>query len=285
MCCPNMDTKYYPLVRLSGTLGDHELGVQTVLSTLDTVTYSILPYGFGTAVGIRVGHHLGAGCSHGPRFTLSVALLAICKSDHIGIVNTRIFFFQAVCIGVIKGSGLQKYGAIINFTTLYILGAPSAVCFVYVMKMGLEGGWFSSELFKTVIFVSLSKSSLLFPSEQMIGLESNSNASQLTPNKCHTLNQERLSSFGPLRGSSSPPAMASALHKKKPEPCRRPTADVVRNRIILIVFMLLLLAVSLACRLCIDWSALLGSYCVYPNGTYVRSMNLSQTDNCVLVVP
>lgn len=47
--------------------------------------FAKLPYGFGTAVGIRVGHHLGAGCSHGPRFTLSVALLAICKSDHIGI--------------------------------------------------------------------------------------------------------------------------------------------------------------------------------------------------------
>lgn len=44
MCCPNMDTKYYPLVRLSGTLGDHELGVQTVLSTLDTVTYSIVSF-------------------------------------------------------------------------------------------------------------------------------------------------------------------------------------------------------------------------------------------------
>ncbi|TPP60815.1 Multidrug and toxin extrusion protein [Fasciola gigantica] len=159
---------------IAGSLGSHELGVQTVLNTLDTVTYSILPHGFGTAASICVGHYLGAGCAHGPRSTLSVALLVmwsstpvcfiivLCLREYIPslfskdkaviedaariIPITLLFQFldgtNAVSIGVIKGSGLQKYGAITNFFTLYILGAPMTIWFVYNMNMGLKGIWF-----------------------------------------------------------------------------------------------------------------------------------------------
>ncbi|VDP68845.1 unnamed protein product [Echinostoma caproni] len=64
---------------VAGSLGAHELSVQTVLTMIDAVSYSLLPYGIGSATGIRVGQYLGAGDAAGPRTAFSVALLVMCE--------------------------------------------------------------------------------------------------------------------------------------------------------------------------------------------------------------
>ncbi|GAA55372.1 multidrug and toxin extrusion protein 2 [Clonorchis sinensis] len=159
---------------VAGTLGERELAVQTVLISLDSISYSLLPYGFGTATGIRVGQYLGGQEPRGPRSCLSVALLvlwvispfyygiSIALRWYIPLIFSRnpdviamvaellpvAAIFQildaanGVCGGVLRGAGLQHIGALINFFSLYLIGGPLGMCLVYLAKYNIEGIWF-----------------------------------------------------------------------------------------------------------------------------------------------
>ncbi|KER32872.1 hypothetical protein T265_01158 [Opisthorchis viverrini] len=155
---------------VAGTLGERELAVQTVLISLDSISYSLLPYGFGTATGIRVGQYLGGQEPRGPRSCLSVALLVLWvispfyygisvalrwyiplifsrNPDVIAMVAELLpvaAIFQildaanGVCGGVLRGAGLQHIGALINFFSLYLIGGPLGMCLVYLAKYNIE---------------------------------------------------------------------------------------------------------------------------------------------------
>ncbi|KAF7231958.1 hypothetical protein EG68_04342 [Paragonimus skrjabini miyazakii] len=158
---------------LAGSIGERELAVQTVLITLDTVSYTLFPHGFGTATGIRVGQYLGGQVPLGPRSTLSVALLLIWILEpfyfmitvllrwHIPLIFSRdsdviemaanliplTAIFQildgahGICTGVLRGAGLQHVGCAVNFLSLYFVGVPVILCLVFLAKMSIQGIW------------------------------------------------------------------------------------------------------------------------------------------------
>ncbi|VDO56248.1 unnamed protein product [Schistosoma margrebowiei] len=44
---------------------------------------------------------------------------------------------NGICSGVLKGSGLQTVGAIVNIFCLYMLAVPLGICLVYVVNLRL----------------------------------------------------------------------------------------------------------------------------------------------------
>ncbi|CAH8548356.1 unnamed protein product [Heterobilharzia americana] len=158
---------------VAGTLGARELAAQTIVITIGSVCYTLIPHGVGSATGIRVGQYLGSGSAKGPHsvFSVAITLVGAWALPYLGILIAlrwhlpKIFTFDngvielvaelmpiisvfqivdganGVCSGVLKGSGLQNVGAVVNIVCLYILAAPLGICLVYLAKLRLRGIW------------------------------------------------------------------------------------------------------------------------------------------------
>ena len=46
---------------------------------------------------------------------------------------------QGVCSGVLRGSGKQSIGAVLNLTAFYVIGLPMAYLFTFTLGMGVNG--------------------------------------------------------------------------------------------------------------------------------------------------
>ncbi|KER26438.1 hypothetical protein T265_06295 [Opisthorchis viverrini] len=158
---------------VAGTIGEKELATQAILFNVESMCFTLLPFGFGVAVSIRLGHFLGAGSSVGPRSVLSVALVTVwlismlfvltivllrwhipkiftTDSDVIQLAASLLPLVAAfqifdgsvgVCSGAIRGAGLQFIGAAVCFVTLYVIGGPIGLCLVFLAGMKLNGLW------------------------------------------------------------------------------------------------------------------------------------------------
>ncbi|KAI5269597.1 multidrug and toxin extrusion protein 1 [Manis pentadactyla] len=157
---------------LSGTLGTVELGAQSIVYELATIVYMI-PTGFSVAASVRVGNALGAGNIEQARKSSAVALLITeffavtfyvlllsCK-DLVGYIFTAdreiiALVAQVVPIsavshlfdglactsgGILRGSGNQKVGAIINAIGYYVLGLPIGISLMFAANLGVIGLW------------------------------------------------------------------------------------------------------------------------------------------------
>ncbi|XP_062966974.1 multidrug and toxin extrusion protein 1 isoform X2 [Cynocephalus volans] len=157
---------------LSGTLGMVELGAQSVLYELALIAYMV-PTGFSVAAGVRVGNALGAGNIEQARKSSVVALLvtelfavAICvlllsckdfvayifttDRDIITLVAQVIpiyavshLFESLACTssGILRGTGNQKVGAIVNAIGYYVVGLPIGIALMFATKLGVIGLW------------------------------------------------------------------------------------------------------------------------------------------------
>ncbi|XP_054996781.1 multidrug and toxin extrusion protein 1 isoform X2 [Sorex araneus] len=157
---------------LSGILGMVELGAQSVVYELTVIVYMI-PTGFSVAASVRVGNALGAGNIEQAKRSSAVALiitelLAVtlcvlmlsCK-DLVGYIFTTdreiiALVAQVVPIyavshlfdglactsgGILRGSGNQKVGAIINAIGYYVIGLPIGISLMFAAKLGVIGLW------------------------------------------------------------------------------------------------------------------------------------------------
>ncbi|XP_021550189.1 multidrug and toxin extrusion protein 1 [Neomonachus schauinslandi] len=157
---------------LSGILGVVELGAQSVVYELTVILYTI-PAGFSVAASVRVGTALGAGNIEQAKKSSAVALLVTglfavtfcvlmlsCK-DLVGYIFTtdreivalvaQVIPFSAIshlfealaCTGggVLRGSGNQRVGAIVNTIGYYMIGLPIGISLMFVARMGVLGLW------------------------------------------------------------------------------------------------------------------------------------------------
>ncbi|KAI5934735.1 Multidrug and toxin extrusion protein 1 [Manis javanica] len=155
-----------------GTLGTVELGAQSVVYELATIVYMI-PTGFSVAASVRVGNALGARNFEQARKSSAVALLITeffavtfcvlllsCK-DLVGYIFTAdreiiALVAQVVPIsavshlfdglactsgGILRGSGNQKVGAVINAIGYYVLGLPIGISLMFAANLGVIGLW------------------------------------------------------------------------------------------------------------------------------------------------
>nr|XP_025719701.1 multidrug and toxin extrusion protein 1-like [Callorhinus ursinus] len=157
---------------LSGILGTVELGAQSVVYELTVILYMI-PSGFSVAASVRVGTALGAGNIEQAKKSSAVALLVTgvfavafcvlllsCK-DVVGYIFTTdreiialvaqvipisaiAHLFEALACtggGVLRGSGNQRVGALVNTIGYYMIGLPVGISLMFTARMGVVGLW------------------------------------------------------------------------------------------------------------------------------------------------
>ncbi|XP_014644971.1 PREDICTED: multidrug and toxin extrusion protein 1 [Ceratotherium simum simum] len=157
---------------LSGILGMVELGAQSVVYELAMIVYMI-PTGFSVAASVRVGNALGARNIEQAKRSSAVALLITevfavtfcvlllsCK-DLVGYIFTTdreivALVAQVVPIyavshlfeglactsgGILRGSGNQKVGAIVNAVGYYVVGLPIGISLMFATRLGVIGLW------------------------------------------------------------------------------------------------------------------------------------------------
>ncbi|XP_032176422.1 multidrug and toxin extrusion protein 2-like [Mustela erminea] len=157
---------------LMGLISVLDLSGQAILYELATVVYMI-PLGLSNAVCVRVGMALGAAdtaqakrsaisgmlCTVGTSLVVAV-LLSLLKNklghiftndeEVIALVNkvlpVYIVFqlFEAVCCvygGVLRGTGKQAFGAVVNAIMYYVIGLPLGIVLTFVVRMRIMGLW------------------------------------------------------------------------------------------------------------------------------------------------
>ncbi|XP_053311932.1 multidrug and toxin extrusion protein 2-like [Spea bombifrons] len=157
---------------LVGLIGVVELGAQAIMLELVVACFTI-PFGFSVAASVRIGNALGAGDINRAKLTTKVSIIcAVSAAVLIGIlvstlrhyiayiftsdseidllVSRLLLIYAPFCVidafsitfgGVLRGSGKQKIGAILNFVGYYIIGLPIAVFLMFPVKLGVIGFW------------------------------------------------------------------------------------------------------------------------------------------------
>ncbi|XP_065908684.1 multidrug and toxin extrusion protein 1-like [Dysidea avara] len=156
---------------VTGSVDGVQLAAYTITLNLASSGF-VIPYGIGTAAGIRVGNLLGAGEPGKAKKSAAVAVLfailfgimemvllfsfrnigELFTSDRdvietIGKVTylLAVFVFtdntQAVLGGVLRGCGKQLLVAVSNIGSFYLLGLPVSLTLVYAADMGALGFW------------------------------------------------------------------------------------------------------------------------------------------------
>ncbi|XP_014708649.1 multidrug and toxin extrusion protein 2 isoform X1 [Equus asinus] len=156
----------------AGLLSVLDLSAQAVIYEVATVIYMI-PMGLSMAVCVRVGTALGAAdtvqakrsaisgvlCTVGAWLVVGI-LLSVVKNklghiftndeEVIALVNEVLpiyivfHLFEAICCvygGILRGSGKQAFGAVVNAITNYIVGLPLGIVLTFVVGMRIMGLW------------------------------------------------------------------------------------------------------------------------------------------------
>uniref|UniRef100_A0A667HAQ1 Solute carrier family 47 member 1 n=1 Tax=Lynx canadensis TaxID=61383 RepID=A0A667HAQ1_LYNCA len=149
-----------------GILGMVELGAQSVVYEVTVILYMI-PSGFSVATSIRVGNALGAGDIEQAKKSSTVALLVtgvfaitfcvllLIFKDLVGYIFTsdrEIVALVAEVIpicavshvfeglactsgGILRGSGNQKAGAMVNAVGYYVVGLPVGISLMFLARL------------------------------------------------------------------------------------------------------------------------------------------------------
>ncbi|XP_049558386.1 multidrug and toxin extrusion protein 2 isoform X16 [Orcinus orca] len=157
---------------LMGRLSVLDLSAQAIIYEVATVVYMI-PMGLSIAVCFRVGTALGAAdtvqakrsavsgtlCTVGTSLVVGTLLsLLRNKLGHIFTNDEEVValvskvlplyvvfhLFEAVCClygGVLRGTGRQAFGAVVNAITYYVIGLPLGVVLTFVVGLGITGLW------------------------------------------------------------------------------------------------------------------------------------------------
>ncbi|XP_058139366.1 multidrug and toxin extrusion protein 2 isoform X2 [Dasypus novemcinctus] len=157
---------------LMGLLSVVDLSAQAVIYEVATVVYMI-PMGISIAICVRVGTALGAAdmaqaklsVISGMLCTVGIALIvgilvSILKNklghvftddeEVIALVNQALVIyiifqlFEAICCvygGVLRGTGRQAFGAIVNAVVYYVVGLPLGSVLTFVARMRINGLW------------------------------------------------------------------------------------------------------------------------------------------------
>ncbi|XP_049558378.1 multidrug and toxin extrusion protein 2 isoform X8 [Orcinus orca] len=159
-------------VTLMRRLSVLDLSAQAIIYEVATVVYMI-PMGLSIAVCFRVGTALGAAdtvqakrsavsgtlCTVGTSLVVGTLLsLLRNKLGHIFTNDEEVValvskvlplyvvfhLFEAVCClygGVLRGTGRQAFGAVVNAITYYVIGLPLGVVLTFVVGLGITGLW------------------------------------------------------------------------------------------------------------------------------------------------
>ncbi|XP_004621649.2 multidrug and toxin extrusion protein 2 [Sorex araneus] len=172
---------------LMGLLSVLDLSAQAIIYEVSAVIYMV-PMGLSIAVCVRVGTALGAAdtvqakrsaisgvlCTVGTSLVMGVLLSTLrSKVGHIFTSDEEVIslveqalpvytvfqLFEALCCvygGILRGTGKQAFGAIVNAIMYYVIALPLGIVLTFVIRMRIMGLWLgllTSGLTAVVAFV------------------------------------------------------------------------------------------------------------------------------------
>uniref|UniRef100_A0A8D0GXG9 Multidrug and toxin extrusion protein n=1 Tax=Sphenodon punctatus TaxID=8508 RepID=A0A8D0GXG9_SPHPU len=174
-------------------IGDVEdLSAQSIIYEVSVFSYMV-PFGFSAAASVLVGNALGSGNVEAAKRASVVAMLctgawwhclstaSYCASPNREIVGlvawvmpVYVAFHLLECTtgGVLRGTGKQKVGAILNAIGYYVVGLPLIVVLLFVAGTGLIGmkgrrreteGSFTPTLYKRMMFLVVASRHFFYP--------------------------------------------------------------------------------------------------------------------------
>ncbi|KAF2069281.1 hypothetical protein CYY_009400 [Polysphondylium violaceum] len=160
------------LTILSGTFGPTQLDGHSIAMNFTFLTF-MMPLSLSIALSVRIGQLLGsknaAQAKRSTRigFAITMSLMVFISLTQfltrhvIGMIYTKEkevqilvshilpisalfqFFdgFQTTCQGIIRGTGKNKIGAIVNFISFYVVGLPFSCIFAFALHKEVVGLW------------------------------------------------------------------------------------------------------------------------------------------------
>ncbi|XP_051533292.1 multidrug and toxin extrusion protein 1-like [Myxocyprinus asiaticus] len=157
---------------LAGLISEAELGAQSVVYQLASITY-MFPLGFAVAANVRVGNALGAGNTEKAKLSAKVSLVCgllvscviatiigstnsiigyifsteqeiVLRVSEVMIMYGFVHLFDAISAitgGIVRGAGKQLIGALCNIVGYYFVGFPIGVSLMFAVNMGIIGLW------------------------------------------------------------------------------------------------------------------------------------------------
>ncbi|CAH8524796.1 unnamed protein product [Heterobilharzia americana] len=276
---------------VAGTLGARELAAQTIVITIGSVCYTLIPHGVGSATGIRVGQYLGSGSAKGPHsvFSVAITLVGAWALPYLGILIAlrwhlpKIFTFDN---GVI-----ELVAELMPIISVFQLSMGQMV------SVAIEGNldWFSKRSNNTSINTMRYCFKLNWTTQIKLALQrikAENDSSELP-----TKNLGELYATGILKVEEDDTLSVkhsqqneltvlskneSTLSKSKVHTINK---KIIRNRAIFILILLLLLISSILCRIFLNLPDFFGVYCVYSNDTFININSNHFNGNCTVVVP
>uniref|UniRef100_A0A8D0GSQ7 Multidrug and toxin extrusion protein n=1 Tax=Sphenodon punctatus TaxID=8508 RepID=A0A8D0GSQ7_SPHPU len=189
-------------------IGDVEdLSAQSIIYEVSVFSYMV-PFGFSAAASVLVGNALGSGNVEAAKrasvvamlctgvFCMAVVILLAATKDVLGFIFTTsvgncsklpaavtrlhdqpptsasFSLLQCTTGGVLRGTGKQKVGAILNAIGYYVVGLPLIVVLLFVAGTGLIGmkgrrreteGSFTPTLYKRMMFLVVASRHFFYP--------------------------------------------------------------------------------------------------------------------------
>ncbi|XP_050397263.2 multidrug and toxin extrusion protein 1 [Patella vulgata] len=160
------------LVFLAGTLGTTSLAAHSILYQMAAIMF-MTPLGLAQSACVRVGNLLGEGLHQMAAnsahvivsFTFFIAifdaillcsfkdLIPLCFTqdrDVIDLTSNLLLILavfhvadalEGVASGVLRGTGQQRFGAVVNLIAYYIVGLPIAIVLIFYTSLGTAGAW------------------------------------------------------------------------------------------------------------------------------------------------
>ncbi|KAM5181687.1 multidrug and toxin extrusion protein 2-like [Mantella aurantiaca] len=157
---------------LAGLISVVELGAQAIMLELATAAYMV-SIGLSVAANVRIGNALGAGNVEQAKTSCKVVIICIvfCSlisgsllaalkdviayiftSDReiVTLVSHLMLIFvpfhvcdatAGTCSGILRGTGKQKIGALMNAIGYYLIGLPIGISLMFAAKLGVMGLW------------------------------------------------------------------------------------------------------------------------------------------------
>uniref|UniRef100_A0A915EX64 Multidrug and toxin extrusion protein n=1 Tax=Echinococcus canadensis TaxID=519352 RepID=A0A915EX64_9CEST len=296
--------------------GEEALAVQTILNNVESILFCTFPMGYGIAVAIRVGQFVGSNNSVGPKSTVFVGILTLV---FVAIMNTiillfgryqipRIFtgdvkiiaataygmpsvvayqFFDCivgVCSGVIRGVGMQRFGAIVCCVSMYLIGGPLALCLLLLTDLVVPGFWWGLTVGMVIQVIFYITKCCRIDWVQMCR-----QAERLTEIKFvnSSLGRETFQMTEAVKEKSEDHSGADADNDgcdEDAELVKACTPLILITRSLIIVTFSALLLVAICCRYCIDWSRYFQSHCLLNNGTLLplHSRSIVREPGCYI---
>ncbi|KAL7055434.1 hypothetical protein AAHC03_022927 [Spirometra sp. Aus1] len=283
---------------VAGILSERELAVQTILNNVESIVYFVFPLGFALATTIRIGQYLGANDSTTPRATACVGFIAVLTSAVVSVVLLtslrfeipKIFsndpgvlemtsqyfpsviafqFFDAINGingGIVRGVGKQKIGAVVCCACMYLIAGPAGLSLMFLTPLGVSGFWWGLSMgsfVQSIVYTTLCA--------RIDWAKECERAAKRTVIKFVGDNEEvQLSNAGSpdeMRDTESASEDSSEKEEKEEEPVQRCPPRVLFTRFAFVSLMVLMVAVSVSCRLLLDWSDYFPSYCLLRNSS------------------